>query len=226
MSLTAGPGGNSKGSYQFYENEASYIEFSYDGKLDVQHSITMLCWVYFSQTVISGGPLFVYDNGYDRYVGMFIMGNKFVASFTDKKRESQNDLSAEVELNQWLYVGASYNHDTGNASLWVNGTRLEQKTFNANMTLATAYAVRMGSKRGYAFAGRITALQIYNFSLTTEQIEAVKYAGDRDKNVNCKNNRAPLLIDRISQPNDPAVDNPSYLPGGGILIYGLCYMGF
>ncbi|CAH3155539.1 unnamed protein product [Pocillopora meandrina] len=44
----------------FAGNSLSYIEFPSNGALDVQYSITMLCWVYYTG---ASGPLFNYNKG-------------------------------------------------------------------------------------------------------------------------------------------------------------------
>ncbi|KAL9963232.1 hypothetical protein ACROYT_G032411 [Oculina patagonica] len=183
VSLADGPDGKPNGSYRFYGNNTSYIEFPNNGSLKVDQSITMLCWVNFLPSEF--GPLFVYGGDSQIFVGMFISGNELFARFTDKEDRSRpNKLSTGLEFKRWHYVGASYDHDTGNASLWVNGTRRTQETFTAGMTLVTGNNVRMGSilrdNTWYNFTGRITALQVYDFALTKEQIEAVKYDAGQD----------------------------------------------
>ena len=87
------------------------------------------------------------------------------------------DLS--LEPKQWRYVGSSYDHETGNTSLWLNGTRIGERDIGADITLATERIVRMGAAKhgGQGFKGRITAMQVYNVALTAEQINEVKYAG-------------------------------------------------
>ena len=60
VGVSDGPEGNSGGSYMFAGNSLSYIEFPNNGALDVQHSITMLCWVYYTG---ADGPLFSYNKG-------------------------------------------------------------------------------------------------------------------------------------------------------------------
>ncbi|KAL9963243.1 hypothetical protein ACROYT_G032424 [Oculina patagonica] len=182
VSLADGPDGKPNGSYQFHGISGSYIEFPNNGNLGVHHSITLLCWVLFSQ--ITSGPLFVYGDTSRLFSGMYIEDKMMCAKFAGEKLK----LSTELAFNQWHYVGASYDYISGNASLWVNGSRLAQETFTANITLATKYSVRMGSRglgsEKYNLAGRITAMQVYNFALTKEQIEAVKYAGNRAPSVN------------------------------------------
>ena len=184
VSLAYGPDGMDNGSYQFHGNTASYIEFPNNGGLVVQHSITMLCWVYFSQNTT--GPLFVYGD----CVAMFISNNKLFAKFINLYCQSfSTSEGTELTLNQWHYVGASYDYNTGNVSLWVNATRFEQKNFDTKVPLGTTRNVRMGSHDTWHFVGRITAMQVYDVALTKKQIEAVRCAGHagRGKNVNCNN---------------------------------------
>ena len=193
MSLADGPDGKANGSYQFHGTEDSYIEFPNNaGTLDARHSITMLCWVYISKSIFSG-PLFIYYNktNSDKFFGMFISNANLVAYF--KGNASLHIQSETLGSNHWHYVGASYDHKKNELSLWVNGTLAGQKKFAHGSPRATGYrAVRMGAiflkrwQKTLKFNGRITAMQVYNFSLTEQQIEAVKYVSGRGKNISCK----------------------------------------
>ena len=160
VSLADGPDGKPNGSYQFYGNNTSYIEFPNNGSLGVQHSITMLCWVFFSQN--TKGPLFTYDNN---TIGMYILKNMLFARFFGIY-QLHEELSTNLVPNQWHYIVASFDHATNNASLWVNGTKREQKTIFTSMTPTAAYDVRMGSDwtGKHHFEGRIAVMQVYNFS--------------------------------------------------------------
>ena len=178
VSLAAGPDGHPGGSYQFSGKNNSYIEFPNKGGLNAQHSITMLCWVYLETSGISG-PLFNYkaQNMFSG-VNLSISFGKLVARFNnDKELTTTQPLAAK----QWHYVGSSYDNNTGNASLWLNGTKVVHKNIGAGITLDTKLDVRMGATASNDdqryFTGRITAMQIFNIALTAEQINDVKHAG-------------------------------------------------
>ena len=185
VSLANGPDGKPNGSYQFHGNNTSYIDFPNNGSLDVEHSITMLCWVYFSQNTT--GPLFIYSNNTNKSVGMYIQKNKLLARITGMNKGQKFTLKLKNKLvsNQWHYVGASYNHDAGKLNLWVNGKKRRHQNVETQMTLATTYDLRMGSQGNYHFfMGRIAAVQVYNVALNKQQIEAARYAACRGKNMN------------------------------------------
>ena len=194
VSLADGPDGKASGSYQFHGTEDSYIEFPNNaGTLDARNSITMLCWVYISKSSNFSGPLFIYYNktNGDKFFGMAIRNAKLASYF--KGIVSPDIQSARLESNHWHYVRTSYDHNNNEVSLWVNGTIVVQTKFDANWSLDTGYrAVRMGAiflksrQKTFKFKGRITAMQVYNFSLTEKQIEAVKYVLGRGKNISCK----------------------------------------
>ena len=178
VSLAAGPDGHPGGSYQFSGQANSYIEFPNEGGLDAQHSITMLCWVYL-ETLDVSGPLFNYNNPSIYWgVQLWISFGNLVARFkVNKKLTTTQPLAAK----QWHYVGSSYDNNTGDASLWLNGTEAVYENIGAGTTLDTELEVRMGAtaytdEQRY-FTGRITAMQIYNIALTAEQINEVKHAG-------------------------------------------------
>ena len=176
--LAAGPTGKARGSYQFSGQANSYIEFPNDGGLDVQRSITMLCWIYPQNT---DGPIFNYRTSGSWGVHMWLVSGKLFARFTRRNYAFTTHLITDMPLalNQWHYVGSSYDYNTGIASLWLNGEQVAQQHIRKGITLATQDDVRMGVKGGddRYFKGRITAMQIYDSALTAEQINTVEEAG-------------------------------------------------
>lgn len=123
----------------------------------MEHSITMLCWVYMETSNVSG-PLFSYPNP---LVNLSIDRRMLATYFNEKPLMTTNQL----EPNQWHYVGSSYDHNTGNASLWLNGTKVAEQDIGASINLATEENVRMGATVNFywkRFKGRITAMQLYN----------------------------------------------------------------
>ena len=176
VSLAPGPQDEPRGSYQFSGQNDSYIEFPNNGGLNVKHSITMLCWVYMETSDVSG-PLFSYNRPPQWGIRLRINSGKLLTRF-QKDTNSTTDLP--LEPKQWHYVGSSYDHETGNMTLWLNGTKVKESNIGAGITLATEQTVRMGAaaKHGrQGFKGRITAMQVYNVALTAEQINEVKDAG-------------------------------------------------
>ena len=173
--LAPGPDGKHSGSYQFSGQNDSYIEFPNNGGLNVKHSITMLCWVYMETSDVSG-PLFTYNNR-PSGIRLKINSGKLRTRF---KENTKLTTDLPLESKQWQYVGSSYDHETGKASLWLNGTKVKELNIGAGITLATEQIVRMGARVNPGtkkLKGRITAMQIFNVALTAEQINEVKDAG-------------------------------------------------
>ncbi|XP_078379543.1 uncharacterized protein LOC144662575 [Oculina patagonica] len=191
VNLTAGPDGKTGGSYQFAGQANSYIEFPNNGGLDAQRSITMLCWVYSENT---NGPMFNYkitgglaSNLWG--VHLWIHSGTLYGAFSRRDYILiQPTLIADqpLALNQWHYVGMSYDHYTGIANLWLYGIQVCQKDIGARQTLATQDNVRMGAIEDDSryFKGRITAMQIYDVALTAEEINAVENAGQEYNSCN------------------------------------------
>ena len=176
VSLAPGPKGEPRGSYQFSGQNDSYIAFPNNGGLNVKHSITMLCWVYMETSDVSG-PLFSYNSPTQRGIRLRINSGKLRTRFQEHKHPITG---LPLEPKQWQYVGSSYNHETGKASLWLNGTKVAEWDIGAGITLATEQIVRMGAAAkpgGQRFEGRITAMQVYNVALTAGQINEVKDTG-------------------------------------------------
>ena len=175
VSLAPGPKGEPRGSYQFPGQNDSYIEFPNNGGLNVGRSITMLCLVYMDTSGVSG-PLFSYNNP-PRGIRLGIKSGKLRTRFNEGIHLNTGQ---PLEPKLWHYVGSSYNHETGKASLWLNGTEVAERNIGNTITLATEQIARMGATEnpeGERFKGRITAMQVYNVALTAEQINEVKVAG-------------------------------------------------
>ncbi|KAJ7382482.1 hypothetical protein OS493_034643 [Desmophyllum pertusum] len=127
-----------------------------------------------------------------------------------------------LELNQWHYVGASYDDFIGNASLWINGTRVKQKNFGDGLTLASDVFDVKRMVSGINFKGRISAMQVYNYSLTSEDINALKYA---TFGPDCIAHAGPIAIYPLnSQYTTQEIDNlqPTGNAKGVSLADGLC----
>ena len=179
VSLAAGPNDDDGGSYQFHGLVNSYIEFSNNGGLDVQHSITMLCWLYLENTA---GPIFHYGPSTNWGVHIWIVApGTLLVHYRHRNYSRTSDLvtSQALALKQWHYVGSSYDNTTGIASIWLNGQRVVQRNIGANMTLATQDDTIMGVKVDDSryLLGRIAAMQVFDAALTANQIDKVKKAG-------------------------------------------------
>ena len=178
VSLAPGPNSKAAGSYHFMGNANSYIEFPNDGGLDAKRSITMLCWLYPQNT---DGQFFNYKTSGSWGVHMWVVSGKLFAGFTKRNYQFTQALitSDALALNQWQYVGACYDYNTGVASLWLDGQQVVQTNIGAGLTLGTHDDVRMGAKRGDGryFRVRIAAMQIYDDAFTKEQVNGMKNAG-------------------------------------------------
>ena len=175
ISLAPGPDGEPRGSYQFSGQDDSYIEFPNNGGLNLKRSMTLLCWVYM-ETLNVSGPLFS-DNNSAWGIRLRINSGKLRTRF---KKGTHSTTDLPLEPKQWHYVGSSYDHETGKASLWLNGTKVKESNIGAGIILDTGHIVRMGAAAkpgGQRFKGRITAMQVYNVALTAGQINEVKDTG-------------------------------------------------
>ena len=176
VSFAPGPKGEPRGSYQFSGQDDSYIKFPNNGGLNLQRSMTMLCWVYL-ETLNVSGPLFSFNNPAQSGIHLRIKSGKLRVRF---KEGTHSTTDLPLEPKKWHYVGSSYDHETGKASLWLNGTEVKERDIGTSIILDTGHIGRMGASAkpgGQRFKGRITAMQVYNVALTTEQINEVKDTG-------------------------------------------------
>ena len=173
VAITNGPYNEPGGAYMFYGTNSSYIEFPNKGDLDTRFSITLTCWV---QPGRQDGPIFSYGvSGYT--VCIKIKDGKFFNRIVKRSFQTLAPITtAEVlPAGKWVHVAASYDHNTGNNSLYINGHLKASQNIGTGYQIATAIQkVRMGLKRikyNIPFQGKIAEMKVYNFALKEAQIQ-------------------------------------------------------
>jgi hypothetical protein len=179
---TQGPDGKEHGALMLRGTPLSFIEIPANQRLDVRTSITILCYVY----PITGklGPLVNYKpDGHGVQIwtnGVQNGKGALTARFNRRSLTRTNFLTTTVlDLNQWNFIGASYDYVTGEAALWHNGREALKDNIGSGIELATQFAIRIGSLSvsGLSeYQGKIACLQFYSTVLTQEQIKAAEDA--------------------------------------------------
>ena len=177
VQLADGPDGNCKVSYQFMGTPDSYITLTNNGGLDTQYSLTVLMWVYPQG---QDGPLFNYGPPGGWRVHVWVVYGKFFSRMMNRIGSMVDALFSPnpLSLEQWTYVGTSYDYNTGITRMWVDGTEVGQLNIGVHM-LGTNFDVRIGVRPGdhRYFKGRVARVQVYNTALNLEQVLAVKNRG-------------------------------------------------
>ena len=176
VNLAPGPSGKINGSYEFLGTSDSYIEFpnTAGGPLDVRESITMLCWLNYGG---QQGPIFNYRTSGSWGVHLWVAQGKLFVRFTHTRYYTFTTALHHTPLaGGWKFVGASYDHGSGEAKLWVDGVVVQTRNIGAGLELATQDSIRMGVKSGDVryFKGRITQMQVYNEALNLGQIQTIQ----------------------------------------------------
>ena len=174
VAITNGPYNEPGGAYMFYGTGSSYILFPNRGGLDTRFSITLMCWV---QPRHYSGSLIRYGYEWESGVQMWIVDGKFYNQIV--KRTSTQPLTsiraADVFLvGKWVHVAASYDHNTGNNSLYINGHFSVSQNIDKGYEIATTSDVLMGGRheRNNAyFKGKIAEMKVYDVALNEAQIQ-------------------------------------------------------
>ena len=167
-----GPDGRRGTSYEFLGRRNSFIQFPNLGKIDTKKSITILAWVYHQGRA---GPIFNYHPSAWGVHFWMVGPRALFVRFTKRRTKDFTAalMSRTVKPSHWQYVGASYDHSTGMAKLFVGGRLVSRKRIG-RIRLATNYPARMGVRIGDGryFRGRISCLQVYSAPLNARQIAA------------------------------------------------------
>ena len=167
IAITNGPYNEPGGAYMLYGTDNSYIEFpEISAGSDAQSSITLMCWV---QPEGQDGPL---SSRYTLYCTVIMWtknGKFFVRSIHDYFRQLT---AGNLSTGKWVHVAASYDRNTGNYALYVNGhLRASQNMGSGYITPNRRY--RMGSIDSGSdhFKGKIAEMKVYDVALNEAQIK-------------------------------------------------------
>jgi len=137
----------------------------------------MLCWLFYDNGT---GPIFGFGNPWDdtssssanRGVALEINETEITVFFKYQGNSHTRHLSHPIKLSGrgWKFVGASYDHHSSKAKLWVDGDDVETKDLRERHKLATKGTVIMGK----SLEIKITQMHVYNLALTQEQIQTIQ----------------------------------------------------
>ena len=181
VAITNGPYNEPGGAYMFHGTDSSYIEFPNVGHLNIQFSITLMCWV---EPGGQDGPLFSYGHWWTS--GLWIESDKFINTIYLRRGDSTRRYrvsSPEVlPAGKWVHVAASYDNNTRNNSLYINGhLKASYHTGTGYIFLGYDLASRMGSTPdGRAhFKGKIAKMKVFDVALNKSQIQTSIRPGSR-----------------------------------------------
>ena len=164
VASTNGPYNEPGGAYMFYGTLTSFIELANKGGLDTRYSITLMCWV---RPGGKDGPLFSYEK-YDRGVLIAIVDGKFFNQITRRDGSRLVDIATAEALPNgvWAHVAATYNSNTGESYLYINGYLSNSTNTTANVQIATdAEKVRIG-----IIKGAVAEMKVYDVALNGAEI--------------------------------------------------------
>ena len=172
VEITHGPYNEPGEAYMFYGNINSFIEFPNNGGLDTRFSITLMCWV---QPAGHDGPVFSYGfSGYTLCIWIHEGGKFFNRIMKHRSSERPTTITTEVlPVGKWVHVAASYDHNSGNNSLYINGHLRASQNIGTGYEIATTpERVLIGVKKDIAyFKGKIAEMKVYDVALNEAQIQ-------------------------------------------------------
>jgi len=156
----------------FHGTASSYIEFPNEGGLNTRFSITLMCWV---QPGGHDGPLFSYGS-FCNTICISIYNGKFRFFAEIVKLHSFQTLATNITTEvlpagEWVHVAASYDHNSRNNSLYINGHLRAWQNIGTGYEVASAsQKVRMGVVNSY-FKGKIAEMKVYDVALNETHIQ-------------------------------------------------------
>ena len=166
VAITYGPYNEPGGAYMFRGTDTSYILFPNDGVLNTPFSITLMCWV---QPEGRNGLLFSYGDPFGRGFRISIVDGKFSNEIVKIFPQPLTSIvTAELlPAGKWVHVAASYDHNSGNNSLYING----HFSGSQNIGKTTVQMLEIRSFLGSSFKGKIAEMKVYDVALNGVQIQ-------------------------------------------------------
>ena len=155
----------------FYGNVYSFIEFPNNGGLDTRFSITLMCWVHPGG---HDGPVFSYGiSGYTLSIWIIEGGKLFNRIMKLRSSGRPTTITTKVlPVGKWVHVAASYDHNSGKNSLYINGHLRASQNIGTGYEIATtSQRVLIGLKNGAYFKGKIAEMKVYDVALNEAQIQ-------------------------------------------------------
>ena len=174
ITLTRGPLGNPVGSFLFSDLNNSYVEVENEGELDTRFSMSVFAWVHPDESAIGAGP--IYDYGCSMWVFPSTWGLEIRYMVRDRSNMHLLRKDGVIKINEWNFIGTTYDYHTGVASVWVNDSVVMNKSIGSNVELATQRNLTIGASnnREVQFYGKISCLQFYAQALSVDQIMKIK----------------------------------------------------
>ena len=182
------------GSLELIGSHDSFIEIvNFDGGCaDAKTSITILAFVY---PLGNCGPIITYETGgFGVQIWQEPLPPEYLQPGTGMLTAYfvTRDLTLAIpirkavfRINEWNYIGVSYDYNTGIARLWHNGEEVEALRIGPGFELATQFPIRIGALNNpwqeHFFTGRISHLHIYCEELTVENIQAVGCSSEKGR---------------------------------------------
>lgn len=180
VGTTFSPGihGEPGGSIEVQGRADSYVELSKSaGNLNIKLSITILLYVY---PMGRPGPIVNYKKG-GHGVQIYESKEKTLAARVNRRNSGYTQPVQKVgilKLNQWNYIGMTYNYSSGLVKLWHGGDEVASRKIGS-IQIATQFDVRIGARQiqnDDFFRGRVACLQFYSTALTQQDIKKARIA--------------------------------------------------
>jgi len=174
--------GEPGGAIKFNGRQDSYVEIEANEQVQFDHSMSILVYIY--PYVSHTGPVVHYKpdgHGVQMWIqGVIGVKGRLMARFNKRNLFFTSWLKADVlNLAQWNFIGAAYDHVTGWATLYHDGLEVERRNIGRNLYLATRYKIRIGAVAIASlgsYYGEVACLQFYNKALEINEVMEAKDA--------------------------------------------------
>ncbi|XP_002732861.1 IgGFc-binding protein-like [Saccoglossus kowalevskii] len=160
--------GNICSGYRFYGNNGSYIYFHSDGQITIQYSFTLLVYAY--PTGVAG-PIIYGSGSADLWQTAANQALLRIRSQRDMSAYYPNLTTNGLVQNEWNFIGATYDYNSGEEKLYLNGA-VVNSTNIGSIEFARVGNIVVGAVTDDAryYKGLVTCMQLYDRALSPDEI--------------------------------------------------------
>lgn len=170
-----------------FDGNDDYVKAPYTGSMDIKNELTIAGWVYLEkhpdQTAGNDYRLiFGRSNGYDPY-GLLLEESSTGLVGSTFLNESRQYVAGGIDpaemVDKWSHVAFTYDGNTGNGTIYLNGTILGTGTYETGQFDTSTKNIQFtepGGPSGHTWNGKMSDMRLYNRSLNSSEIEQL-YSG-------------------------------------------------
>ncbi|MCX5709190.1 MAG: DUF2341 domain-containing protein, partial [Candidatus Omnitrophica bacterium] len=185
--VTLSPGSSVCSAVSFDGSSGNYVGVADDASLSGMTDLSVSAWVYIVGDGISNGVIIIKqgtgDEGNASYGLLYLVGPDKITFSLNVGGWADHETTSTFSPNTWYLVTATYDGDTGDGNIYINGNETPDSTFNISgggPVAATTSSLMIGREDTWieeTFNGKIAETAVWNRTLAASEVSVLYNSG-------------------------------------------------